>query len=146
MAVSKLIQNFRDFCREHKYKITSERIEVLREISVIRGHFDADDLLIRMKKKNRKISRATIYRTLELLVEMHILNRERLGGEQYLYELLSEGGIHYHCICEKCGRISEFSSTGITRQVQKDCEDLGFGYLHHNLKVFGYCPRCKKNK
>ena len=146
MAVTKLIQNFRDFCRENKYKITLERIEVLREISVIRGHFDADDLLIRMKKKNRKISRATIYRTLELLVEMHILNRERLGGEQYLYELQSDGDIHYHCICRKCGKISEFSSAVIAGQVQKESEDLGFGYLHHNLKVSGFCPRCKKSK
>ncbi|HPR62671.1 MAG TPA: Fur family transcriptional regulator [Thermoanaerobaculia bacterium] len=142
MNLNARIQEFKEFCRENKYKITSERIEILREVCSTRDHFDADDLLIKMKKKHRKVSRATIYRTLELLVEMRFLNRERLGGEQYLYECAGEDDNHYHCICKKCGEILEFTDEDVPRVLERRCKELGFAATHHNLKVFGTCKTC----
>ena len=144
MNTSTRVQAFREFCREKKYKVTTERIEILKEVCGARGHFDADDLLIKMKKKHRKVSRATIYRTLELLVEMNFLNRERLGGEQYLYECIAEGETHYHCICNKCGQIVEFTDEKIQNFLDKKSRELNFNHKHHNLKVFGTCQRCTK--
>ena len=84
---SKLAQRaqklFIQYLRENNLKVTQERLALLDEIFATDEHLDADDLLARMKSKQRKVSRATVYRTLDLLVQCGLVRKSRLGREHY---------------------------------------------------------------
>ena len=88
---------FRKYLERRDLKLTSER----------RALFD--ELLVRLRAKHKKISRATIYRTLELMVDSGIVGRLRMGEAGYRYERLRAGDHHDHLICDHCGNGTEFS-------------------------------------
>jgi Fur family ferric uptake transcriptional regulator len=109
---SKLAQRaqklFIQYLRENNLKVTQERLALLDEIFATDEHLDADDLLARMKTKQRKVSRATVYRTLDLLVQCGLVRKSRLGREHYFYEKMEPGGGHHHMVCTATGKIIEF--------------------------------------
>ncbi len=122
---SKLAQRaqklFIQHLRENNLKVTQERLALLDEIFATDEHLDADDLLARMKGKQRKVSRATVYRTLDLLVQCGLVRKSRLGREHYYYEKMEPGGGHHHMVCTATGKIIEFwefRPTFISIQVQ----------------------------
>jgi len=99
---------FVQYLRENNLKVTQERLALLDEIFATNDHLDADELLARMKAKNRKVSRATVYRTLDLLVQCGLVRKSRLGREHYFYEKMEPGGGHHHMVCTATGKIIEF--------------------------------------
>ena len=90
---------FIQYLRENNLKVTQERLALLDEIFSTGEHLDADELLARMKVKQRKVSRATVYRTLDLLVQCGLVRKSRLGREHYYYEKMEPGGGHHHMVC-----------------------------------------------
>ena len=99
---------FRKYLERRGLKLTAERQAVFDELFARHEHFEADELLVRLRAKQRKISRATIYRTLDLLVDSGIVGRVRIGEMGYRYERLRAGEHHDHLICNDCGRVIEF--------------------------------------
>ena len=99
---------FIDYLGRKRLKITRERTALFDEVFSAHRHFDADDLVVRMHDKGKKISRATVYRTLELLFECGLVGRVRLNEEKYRYERLHRGEHHDHLVCTGCGRVIEF--------------------------------------
>src|ERR1051326_3849620 len=93
------IAKFADFLQQQGLKLTSEREALLREIFSIHYHFEADELLVKLKQNNLKISRATVYRTLELLVKAGLVRRVPLGEDHYHYEPVSGNSHHDHLVC-----------------------------------------------
>ncbi len=83
--VDREISRFQEFLQGQGLKLTAERTALVREIFSIHYHFEADELLFKMKEKNVKISRATVYRTLELLVKSGMVRRVHLGEDHYQY-------------------------------------------------------------
>ena len=140
--IEQKIASFREYCALHRCKVTSERLAILRRVYGMEDHFDADDLLIQLRKEGNHVSRATIYRTLDLLVRMGILSRERMGGDQYIYECIQERGTHYHTICTGCGKIEEFVHPDIEKTVRRVMASAGFQPVNHSLKIFGLCSEC----
>src|SRR3982750_3394872 len=102
------VGRFRDFLAHQGQKLTNERAALVREIFSAHYHFEADELLFKMKEKNLKISRATIYRTLELLVKSGMVRRVHLGEDHYHYEYVSGNSHHDHLICTTCGSVIAF--------------------------------------
>src|SRR5919106_457903 len=98
------IKAFREFLAPQGLKLTPERESLLREIFATHYHFEADELLFRLKEKNIKTSRATIYRTLDLLVRSGLVRRIHLGEDHYHYERVTAGrnSHHDHLICTTC--------------------------------------------
>src|SRR5438105_15107743 len=87
--VQKEVDRFATFLQEQGLKLTTERASLVREIFSTHYHFEADELLFKMKDKKVKISRATVYRTLELLVKAGMVRRVHLGEDHYHYEHVS---------------------------------------------------------
>ena len=79
---------FADFLRRRGLKTTRERTALFDEIFATHHHFDADDLVVRLRGKGKKVSRATVYRTLDLLYDCGLVSRVRLNDEKYRYERL----------------------------------------------------------
>lgn len=135
---------FTQFLRKKGLKTTRERTALFDEIFSAHRHFDADDLVLRMREKGKKISRATVYRTLELLTECGLVGRVRLNEEKYRYERLHKGEHHDHMICTICSRIIEFVDPRIEKLQDAVCEKYGFSPTSHSHQIRGVCAPCQK--
>jgi len=125
-------------------RYTSERRAVVDAVFEKHRHFEADDLLLWARARESRVSRATIYRTLELLVNSGLVRQMTFGDKtaQHYEQVL---GIphHDHLICLACGKVQEVFSADLEREQDALCERHGFEVHHHNLEVFGLCRRCR---
>lgn len=135
-------RKFLSFLRCRGLRVTSERLALFEEIFAQHGHIDAEQLLGAMKSKGHKISRATVYRNLELLVEGGLVRKSRLGRSRHLYEHVHGGQHHDHLVCRDCGRVVEFVSPGIEALQREICRAHGFDADQHTLQILSRCERC----
>ena len=134
---------FRKYLEGRGLKLTSERQAVFDELFARHEHLEADELLVRLRAKHKKISRATIYRTLELLVDSGIVGRVRIREAGYRYERMRAGDHHDHLICGECGRVVEFREPRIESLQEEICERHGFVLLSHSHQLHGVCRQCR---
>ena len=137
---------FRKYLERRGLKLTHERQALFDELFSKHEHVEADELLVRLRANHKKISRATIYRTLELMVDAGIVGRVRIGDAGYRYERLRAGDHHDHLICDQCGRVIEFREPRI-EQLQDDvAERYGFVLLSHTHQMRGICRSCRPRR
>ena len=134
---------FRNYLERRGLKLTAERQGVFDELFARHEHVEADEILVRLRAKGKKISRATIYRTLELLVDSGIVGRVRIGEIGYRYERLRAGEHHDHLICNECGRVIEFFEPRIESLQDDVCERYGFLAISHSHQLRGICRQCR---
>ena len=127
-----------------RWRLTAERRSILREIHTIPSHFTAKELLSRMKKKRKEVSRATIYRTLELFQQEGLIEKVELGGLNSRYECISNRPHHDHLICIGCGKIIEFQSPELEENQTRVCQLNRFHSISHTLQLLGYCKSCRQ--
>ena len=99
---------FIDYLRQNDLKNTPERMIILQEIMKLDKHFEAENLFEHIKSMNIKVSRASIYRTLDLLVQCGLVNKINFDNSCYYYESTINKSSHDHFICNECGKIIEF--------------------------------------
>lgn len=135
---------FKEYLKLNTLKFTPERAIILKQIFSNHKHFEADDLLVAVRQHSKRVSKATIYRTLSLLVKSGLL-REAIFGEKHThYEHVYRHKHHEHLICLACNRIIEFSNQEF-EQIQNDvCLEHKFRPESHRLQIFGYCENCDK--
>jgi Fur family ferric uptake transcriptional regulator len=138
------VGRFQHFLQAQGLKLTGERSALVREIFSTHYHFDADELLFKMKGKNVKISRATVYRTLELLVKSGMVRRVHLGEDHYHYEHITGNSHHDHLICTTCGGVIEFHDPALEARQREICERKRFTPTFHNLQILGVCDSCRR--
>ena len=136
---------FDDFLRKKGLKVTRERTALFDEIFSTHRHFDAEDLVIRMRDRGTKVSRATIYRTLDLLHECGLVGRVRLNEEKYRYERLRKGEHHDHLVCSSCGKVIEFIDAAIEKRQEAVCKEYDFSATSHSHQIRGICSACRKS-
>jgi Fur family ferric uptake transcriptional regulator len=137
---------FRNFLRTEKNRITPERFEVLDAAIDFEGHFGADDLYILMKNRKSRVSRATVYKTLELLAKCDLLSKRHFGDNTTRYESSFKKHLHDHLICVDCGRIVEFSDPDIKKFPAEISEKLGYTFESYSFNIFARCKDPKKCK
>jgi len=130
---------FRTYLKERNQRQTPERFMVLEEIYRAEGHFDADDIFFNMKNAGTRVSRATVYNTLDLLIECGLVQRQQFGKNQYYYERSYAYQQHDHMICKECGVVIEFCDPRIL-EIQRLMEEIhDFNVEGHSLHLFGRC-------
>ncbi|MBU1880571.1 transcriptional repressor [bacterium] len=137
---------FFEYLRRTGLKITRERKEILREVFTSHRHFDADELFLRLKGRGAGVSRATVYRTLALLVSSHLVRKMELGDGRATYEHVLGHPHHDHLICIQCNRILEFHHPEIEELQQKVCEEFDFKMKSHSQQIYGVCKECRKKQ
>src|SRR5438552_7094960 len=142
--VQREVNRFQAFLQTQGLKLTSERTALVREIFSTHYHFEADELLFKMKEKSVKISRATIYRTLELLVKSGMVRRVHLGEDHYHYEHVSGNSHHDHLVCTTCGAVIEFHDPLLEARQREICARKKFTPTFHNLQILGVCDACTR--
>lgn len=135
--------SFERFLRNKKLKLTEERMAILAAIYERNTHFDAEMLHAELKSKGGNISRATVYRTLDLLVQCRLVRKSSLGSSHANYEAANEGEHHDHLICMNCNTVIEFFRSDLETLQEAICSEHGFKPIHHSLHIFGICSACK---
>jgi len=139
-------QRFLQLLRERGQRVTAERLALFDEIFSQHGHIDAEELLAAMKGRGLKISRATVYRNLDLLVAYGLARKQRLERNRFLYEHVHSGQQHDHLVCTGCGRVVEFISPGIAALQAEICRAHGFVATRHTLQIIGLCNQCAQQQ
>ncbi len=129
-----------------KLRPTRERFLLLEEIMKTHGHFDADELFASLSARGLKASRATVYNTLDLLVECGLISKYRFGENHSRYEKAFGRPRHDHLICLECGDIIEFVSEKVERLQREVCEEKKFRPQNSTLQIFGTCAKCQSKK
>lgn len=133
-----------DLLRGSDLRATPGRIAVLREARADPGHFDADELFIRLRSKGIRVSKATVYRTLSSLVDAGLLAQSTFGENHAHYESTLDREHHDHLVCLRCGRVIEFRSDDIEALQDTLCRERGFEPHDHELRIFGHCRQCRE--
>lgn len=145
LLVNEVKQIFSTHLERFSLRKTPERFAILEEVYRRTDHFDAEALYIHMKTKNYRVSRATVYNTLELLVSCDLITRHQFGKNIALYEKSYGYKQHDHLICLDCNRVSEFCDPRIQQIKDMMGELLESKITHHSLNLYGKCmkPDCE---
>lgn len=140
---------FLEYINMKKLRKTPERFAILEKIYSKTGHFDIDTLYIEMKNENYVVSRATLYNTIDLLIECDLVTRHLFDNNVAQYEKSYHFKQHDHLICTKCHQVMEFCDPRI-QNIRKMVEkSLNFVIHRHALNLYGTCnayPNCNNLK
>lgn len=138
-------QNLKETLREHELKATSQRIALLKLLESTHEHFDAEEIYFQLRQDQEHVSRATVYRSLEALVEQELVSKLDFGDGRMRYELSrGEDDHHDHLVCEACGKVIEFFNLEIEAQQIAICQENDFIASSHTMLIFGTCSDCRK--
>jgi Fur family ferric uptake transcriptional regulator len=136
-------QLFAEFLRTKGLRFTRERREILSEVMKIHNHFEVDDIFLGLRKRSIKVSHASIYRTLPLLVESGIVLKTPCDKMSARYEHIVGHKHHDHFVCVKCGKIIEFNDTRIEKLQEENARKHHFKMSGHRLVIRGLCEKCR---
>ena len=144
---------FTAYLEQNQQRKTPERYAILDEIYTSKEHFDVDELFVKMKSRNYHVSRATVYNTLDLLVESGLVKRHQFGQNTSHYEQAFGYKQHDHLICNHCKKVFEFCDPRVQQITSTMGGLLKFEVSSHSLHLYanpqtdpqGNCIQCNIN-
>lgn len=137
-------QRFLDFLVHKNLRLTAQRRAIVDTAFGTRQHFTADQLLAWSRRRDKSVSRATIYRTLPLLTESGLLREMDFGKDRKVYDPnYAEHPHHNHIICQDCEKIVEFESAKIEELENDITRRLGFSVRSHRLQITAQCEELR---
>ena len=136
-------EKFAEFLAMQGHRLTKSRLELVQHIFSYHDHFTAEDLVLDVERKKIGVSRATIYRTLQLLVKAGLLRKLRFDDRD-AYEPDYGYPEHDHLYCTKCGSITEFHTDELSELCERVSREHGFRATSHRFVLSGLCAKCNR--
>jgi Fur family ferric uptake transcriptional regulator len=145
-------EQFKNLLKKNGLKVTTQRVAILEVLNDRPGkHLTAEEIYDYVKIKYPEIGLATVYRTIQLLSELNVIDKLNLDDGYVRYEI--GGGDHeetshhhHHLICLDCGNIYAFQDDLLETLEDRIRETMGFEVVDHEVKLYGHCKKCKANK
>lgn len=139
-------QRFAEFLTQKNLRLTAQRQAIVETAFSTRQHFTAEQLLAWSRRRDKSVSRATVYRTLPLLTESGLIREMDFGGDHKIYDPnYAERPHHNHIICEDCQQIIEFESEPMRQLVEEISSQMGFSATAHRLQISAHCQEFQKS-
>lgn len=143
-SMAPLCAVFRRFLKSQNLKYTPERADVLDAVIEREGMFDVDDLLIEMRKRGHRASRATVYRTIRLLQEAGIITQTLFDPKLSHYRLVYGKEPRDYMVCVRTGNVIEFTDERLAKLRDQICKDQGWDPVAHRFQIYAVSPAGKK--
>ncbi len=138
------LKKFKRVLQEKNLKMTPQRVEVFKEVCDSDEHQEAEEIYLSLRQRDVHISRATVYRTMDILYQHDLVQRMDIGDGKWRYEHWLDCHQHDHLICIRCGTIVEFVNHQI-EEIQQDVADkFNYELVRHVHQLFGLCKQCRK--
>lgn len=135
---------FRRYLRQQGLPVTQQREVVADVVFSSREHLSVEEIETRLKERGERIGKATIYRTMEILVRSGLVEDHDFGDGFKRYEhLLGQQPVHEHLVCTHCRKVTEFRSPEIQRLQDQVSRQHGFLPTRHRLEIYGLCADCQ---
>lgn len=139
------VRLFSRYLRDQGLPVTQQRESVAQVVFSTSGHLSVDDIERELRRDGYRIGKATIYRTLDLLLRSRLVEEHDFGEGFKRYEhRLSREPVHEHLVCLECGRLIEFRSDEVRSIEQRVSAEHGFLPSRHRLEVYGLCRGCQE--
>lgn len=121
---------------------TDERYAIFEQICLFPSHFDIGILYERLNQTNFRVSKATLYNTLEILLAADLIVKHQFTAKSIQYELKVKAETHSHLICSVCGAVREVRDASLKKDI-KNLKISRFTPMFHTLYIYGICSKCK---
>ena len=125
-------------------RATTQRLAIIRAIAEIDRHFEPEQLVDHLQRQGHRVSRATVYRALPLLVHLGVIREVYSEDRHRHYERTVATDHHDHLVCMQCGRVEEFVDDRIERIQEDICRRHGFEPVGHRTEIIGLCRKCAR--
>ena len=143
MAVDAVVERFRAYLREHHLPITPQRLAIAGVLLVAERHMSAEEIEGELRARGTKAGTATVYRTLDVLVESGLVVERDFGEGFRRFEPARDRPHHEQLLCIACGVVEEFRDERLERRTKVFAEQRGFVRLRHRLVIYGVCRDCQ---
>jgi Fur family ferric uptake transcriptional regulator len=141
-----LLDRFHRYLRDHHQPVTRQRDRVAQVVFLSDGHLSVDEILRRLREQDETVGTATVYRTLEVLVESGLVRAHDFGEGFKRYEAMLTQMHHEHLICERCGRVVEFQNERLERMLPIIADEHSFQHQRHRVEIYGVCADCRRRE
>jgi Fur family ferric uptake transcriptional regulator len=141
-----LLERFRQYLREHHQPITKQRDLVAQVVFLAEDHLSVEGIQRELKQRGEPVGTATVYRTLDLLVESGLVRAQEFGEGFRRYEAMAGPSDHEHLICQLCGRVVEFANERLERMLPVLADEHGFQHRRHKVEIYGVCRNCRQRE
>jgi Fur family ferric uptake transcriptional regulator len=136
---------FRRYLREQGLPVTQQREAIAEVVFGGSGQLSVEEIESRLRDRSERIGKATIYRTLEMLVKSGLVEEHDFGEGFKRYEhLFGQKPVREHLICTECGTVSEIHSSELVRLQEEEARRHGFLPARYRLQIYGLCTRCQE--
>lgn len=142
-------EQFKSLLKQNGLKVTTQRVAILEVLNSRPGkHLTAEEIYDYVKKKYPEIGIATVYRTIQVLSELNLIDKLNLDDGYVRYEISKKGKEdachhHHHLICLDCGNIYAFKDDLLETLEERIKDTMGFEVVNHEVKLYGHCKKCK---
>ena len=137
-----LMEVLRGELRERELPFTHQREAIARLLFESQRNYSADEVAAELRERGERLGKATIYRTLALLVELGLATEHDFDEGFKRYQVQLGAARHDHLICTECGRVFPFDHPDVDRALAAVAEDAGFAPIPRHIKLFGTCHEC----
>ena len=141
-----LLERFRRYLRDHRQPVTRQRDLIAQVVLRSDDHPSVEGIRRALRERGERVGTATVYRTLDVLVESGLVRAHDFGEGFKRYEPMPAQADHEHLICERCGRVVEFQNERLERMLPVIADEHGFQHQRHRVEIYGVCRECRQRE